>query len=116
MTGVILLIDGTTAIFLKSKDNQSSKKSEVVCCHLHGFTSRFNSVTAMCAKLVDKLGDQFAEKKDFNVGYYEGKQQSKILLVSKEDLDMMYNCKACDIILWCDGRETQPKRKKEKFN
>ena len=26
---------------------------------------------------------------------------------------MMYNCKASDIILWCDGREAQPKRKKE---
>ena len=27
---------------------------------------------------------------------------------------MMYSqCKASDIIIWCDGRETRPKRKKE---
>jgi len=26
---------------------------------------------------------------------------------------MMYNCKASDIILWCDGREAQQKRKKK---
>ena len=85
----------------------------MVCCHLHGFTSKFGSVAAIRATLVDELGDQLSERIGFNVGYYEGKQQSKIWLVSKEDLDMMYNCKASDIILWCDEREAQQKRKKE---
>ena len=35
-------------------------------------------------------------------------------MVSKGDLDIMYSqCEASDIIIWCDGRETWPKRKKE---
>ena len=54
------------------------------------------------------------DKVDFNVGYYEGKQQAKIWLVSKEDLEMMYsNHSKGDITLWCDGRETGAKRKPE---
>jgi len=93
------------------------KKSEIVCFHLHGFTSRFVSVTAMRVTLVDEVGDHLPETTDFNVGYYGGKQQSKIWLVSKEDLDMMYShCKASDIIIWCDGRETRPKRKGSSTN
>ena len=47
-------------------------------------------MTAIRVKLIDEIGDQVPEKVDFNVGYYEGKQQAKIWLVSKEDLEMMY--------------------------
>jgi len=51
------------------------KKSEVICRHLHGFSDKFDSVIAIQMKLIDELGDQVPEKFDFNVGYYEGKQQ-----------------------------------------
>ena len=89
----------------------------MICRHLHGCDIKFESVTAIRVKLIDELGDQVPEKVDFNVGYYEGKQQAKIWLVSKEDLEMMYsNHSKGDIILWCDGRETRTKRKREKEN
>ena len=52
---------------------------------------KFDSVTAIHVKLIDELGDQVPDKVDFNVGYYEGKQQAKIWLVSREDLEMMYS-------------------------
>ena len=75
---------------------------------------KFDSVTAMRVKLIDELGDQVPDKVDFNVGYYEGKQQAKIWLVSREDLEMMYsNHSKGDITLWCDGRGTRTKRKRE---
>jgi len=98
------------------------KKSEVICCHLHGFNNKFDSVTAIQIKLIDELGDQVPEKFDFNVGYYEGKQQSKIWLVSTEDLKLMYSNHSkgditlwCDdITLWCDGRDTKETRGKRK--
>ena len=63
------------------------KKSELIC-HLYGFSTKFNSVTAIRIKLMDELVDQVPENFDFNVGYYEGKQQVKIWLVSTEDLKM----------------------------
>ena len=64
-----------------------------------------------------KLGDQVPDKVDFNVGYYEGRQQAKIWLVSREDLEMMYsNHSKGDITLWCDGRDTRSKRKRETEN
>jgi len=67
-------------------------------------------VTAIRIKLIDELGDQVPEKFDFNVGYYEGKQQAKI---STEDLKMMYsNHSKGDITLWCDGRDTKETRGK----
>ena len=56
-------------------------QSEIVCCHLHGFTSRFDSGTAVRATLVDELGDHVPKTTDFNVRYYGGKQQLKIWLV-----------------------------------
>ena len=95
----------------------TQKKSEVICRDLHGCNIKFESVTAIRVKLIDELGDQVPEKVDFNVGYYEGKQQAKIWLVSKEDLEMMYsNHSKGDIILWCDGRETRTKRKQDTEN
>ena len=67
------------------------KKNEVICHHLHGYSIKFESMTAIRFKLIDELGDQVPEKVHFNVGYYEGKQQEKSWLVSKEDLEMMYS-------------------------
>ena len=78
---------------------------------------KFDSVTAIRVKLIDELGDQVPDKVDFNVGYYEGRQQAKIWLVSREDLEMMYsNHSKGDITLWCDGRDTRSKRKRETEN
>jgi len=34
--------------------------------------------------LTDELGDQVPHRVDFNVGYYEGKQQTKIWLVLRK--------------------------------
>ena len=48
-------------------------------------------MTAIRIKLIDVVGDQVLDKVDLNVGYYKGKRQAKIWLVSKEDLEMMYS-------------------------
>ena len=41
----------------------------------------------------------------FDVGYYEGKQQSKIWLVTSDDLDKLYELypKGGEVFLWCEG-------------
>ena len=57
----------------------------VICRHFYGFSDKFNSVTAIWMKITDELGDQVLEKLNFNVGYYEGKKQSKFWFVCTED-------------------------------
>ena len=36
-------------------------------------------------KVIDKIGDQVLDEIDFNVGYYEGKQQAEIWLASVKE-------------------------------
>ena len=56
---------------------------------------------------------------DFSVGYYEGSQQSKVWLVTADDLKKMYEgMKWGNITLWCDQKTTENehvgrKRKRE---
>ena len=73
----MLHLSGT---YHKVKIINPQKKSEVICRHFHGFSDKFNSVTAIRMKLIDELGDQVLEKLDFNVGYYEGKKTVKNLV------------------------------------
>ena len=41
-------------------------------------------------KLVDEFKDQVPGNIDFNIGYYDGAQHSKVWLVSVDDLKSMY--------------------------
>ena len=40
--------------------------------------------------LIDEFGDNVPGQLDFSVGYYDGRQQAKRWLVTKNDLDTMY--------------------------
>ena len=41
----------------------------------------------------------------FNIGYFEGRQQTKLWLVTNDDLKSMYSkYPEGDVTLWCDGR------------
>ena len=102
----------------KMKIINSSKKSDVIVRYLNNFTTRFDSVNALRLKLVEAFTDQVPNTVDFSVGYYEGSQQSKIWLVTSDDLQKMYETvKGEQITLWCDQRPTEseePSRKRKR--
>lgn len=51
------------------------------------------------------LGDQVPNDLNFDIGYYDGSQHSKIWLCSNGDLEAMYRkYPRGEITLWCDGR------------
>ena len=58
-------------------------------------------------KLIDEFSETVPDTVNFNIGYFDGRQQAKLWLVTNEDLDSMYS-KYCtgEIALWCDGRQS----------
>ena len=73
----------------KVKVINPSKKSDVVLRHLNCHTDKFESVTEIKMKLIEEFGDQVPSQLDFSVGYYDGNQQTKTWLVTKDDLDAL---------------------------
>ena len=63
------------------------------------------SVNGLRVRLMDEFQDQVPRTATFDVGYFEGKQQSKIWLVTSEDLEKLYDLypKGGEVHLWCDG-------------
>lgn len=81
---------------------------------LHHFKAQFDSVTALRAKLVEELKDDMPDSLSFKVGYYE-KPKSKMWIVNTEDIKAMYSkFKHGEIVLWCEGRELDGERKRER--
>ena len=78
--------------------------------------TKFESVTQIKMKLIEEFGDQVPSQLDFSVGYYDGSQQAKTWLVTRNDLDALYKkyLNGGNVALWCDGRSTDsvPKRKR----
>ena len=73
--------------------------------HLYGFSSRFESVIGVRAKLMEKFEDQVPHSVSFDVGYFEGQQYSKVWLYSNDDLKAMYTkYPTGEITLWYDGK------------
>ena len=105
------------AYIYKVKVINPSKKSDVVLRHLNGHTEQFESVTQIKMKLIEEFGDQVPSQLDFSVGYYDGSQQAKTWLVTRDDLDALYKKypNGGNVSLWCDGRSTDsvPKRKRD---
>ena len=68
-------------------------------------SSKFESVNGLRVRLMDEFQDQVPRTATFDVGYFEGKQQSKIWLVTSEDLEKLYDLypKGGEVHLWCDG-------------
>ncbi len=55
-------------------------------------------------KIIEAFKDLVPENLQFNVGYFEGQQHSKIWLGTKEDFTIVYSKHPKgEITLWCDG-------------
>ena len=89
----------------KVKIISPNKRSVTIVRYLHNMTSKFESVNGLRVELMDEFGEHVPSTATFDVGYYEGKQQSKIWLVTPEDFERLYELhpKGGEILLWCDG-------------
>lgn len=89
----------------KVKIINPSKKSASIVRYLHNVSSKFESVNGLRVRLMDEFQDQVPKTATFDVGYFEGKQQSKIWLVTSKDLEKLYDVypKGGEVHLWCDG-------------
>ena len=63
-----------------------------------------------------EFGEQVPSQLDFSVGYYDGSQQAKTWLVTRDDLDAMYKKypNGGSVSLWCDGRATEVASKRKR--
>ena len=106
-------------------------RSEFTWRDLHDASHQFSSIGALRLALYHELEDDIPDDEQYNLGYFEGKQQKKKWLVSSSDLDAMYACfeGKQQISLWCDGKQPpesecessdedgrRSKRKKKKKN
>ena len=57
--------------------------------YLNNFSATFESVTSLRVKQIETFNERVPSTLDFNVGYYEGTQQSKIWLVTADDLNFV---------------------------
>ena len=58
--------------------------------YLHNYTHKFKSINGLRVQLMDHFQEQVSATATFDVGYFEGKPQSKIWLVTSEDLGKLY--------------------------
>ena len=72
------------------------KHKKPITRHLH---QMFSSVEDIKEYILKELCNEFPRAATVDVGYYDGRQSSKIWLVSKEDLQHMYSsvCKHGEI-------------------
>ncbi len=60
-------------------------------CQLHSFKGKFSSVDHFKEVLSDELNEEVSdENSKYNMGYFEGRHQTKRWLASEEDLKAMY--------------------------
>ena len=73
---------------------------------LHDVSHRFASIGAHRLALYHDLEDLLSDSEDYNLGYFEGKQQKKKWIVAPSDLEAMYTLYEgkSHISLWCDGK------------
>ena len=56
----------------KVKIINPAKKSDVSVRYLNNYSAKFESVNALCVKLIEAFQEGVPKTIDFNVGYYEG--------------------------------------------
>ena len=78
-----------------------TKRSEFILKKL-SFHGKFTSTVDLHAKLVEALGDLVPRSLTFNVGYFEGQQHSKIVIIDNDDVKNMYERYKGEITLWCE--------------
>ena len=91
----------------KVKIFNSKKRSKFVVRQVHHFESKLSSLDQLQDVLSEELGEDVPESDTkYNMGYFDGRRQTKRWLVCEEDLETMYTkCSpGSEIFLWCDGR------------
>ena len=88
----------------KVKIINPSKKSDTTVRFLNYFHHKFESISMLKSVLTDELRGAIPDS-NCSFGYYNGCQQSKIWLMTDDDLKTMYikNPNGGQISLWCDG-------------
>ena len=82
--------------------------------HLHQFQRKFNSINNLKERIIQDLQEEFPEEPNVDVGYYEGRQSSKIWLVTSEDLRHMYSLsKNGEVPLWVEYKEDETSNDEE---
>ncbi len=83
----------------------------------HGVNEMFKSPIELKKKLLSTLSEHLpssSEIDSFELGYLEGRRQTKRWIISEKDLFEMYENAPSDdreILLWCDGKDVSRKRK-----
>ena len=73
------------------KKYDPSKRTKFSVRQMHNMSQRFHSVAALRSALWHEFVDAVPDEGEFNVGYFEGKQQTKKWLVTSQDLKAMYS-------------------------
>lgn len=84
------------------------RKRKFTVREVHRFTGKLSSIQHVRDILADEFEEEVpASNTKYNLGYFEGKYQTKRWLASAEDFKMMYTryLPGSEIFLWCDGRE-----------
>ena len=65
--------------------------------------TRFQTPSQLKERLSESFPERIPPHKDFHVGYFEGKASAKCWIVSKEDIQAMYNAhfEGDVITIWC---------------
>lgn len=73
------------------------------------YCDRFSTIHHLKEKLIEEFDNQVpAISSKFQVGYFEGRQSSKIWLCINDDIDAMYKGQSTsEILLWCDARTAE---------
>lgn len=80
---------------------------------MHHSLGKFSSLAQIRIALSDEFENSVPdENTNYNIGYFEGRHQTKRWLASVEDLKAMYTrfAPGNEIFLWCDGRESDADR------
>ncbi len=112
-------------LFSVSVQSQSLKPCETqkknITRQLHDFKGNFETVAQMKAQVIRELRDELPKDPTVDVRYFEGRQSSKIRLVSDKDLESMYHKakNGSEIFLWVQNNENdsddpEPEKKKKK--
>ena len=75
----------------KVKIINPNKKRVTTVRYLHNVTSKIESVNGLRVQLMDEFEEHVPSTATFGDGYFEGKHQSKIWLVTPEDLKSYTN-------------------------
>lgn len=77
-------------------------------------SEKFKCLLDLKKKLLSSFSEYLppsSEIDSFEVGYLEGRKQTKRWMISEKDITEMYESEGDEITLWCDGRDVTRKRK-----